>query len=81
MSQVSTAQIFIGTRLRSKIIVKDLGDLARSIKEHGLLEPIVVHDRKDGSFELINGERRFRAIAVVYGQGNKDKDKEEHRPN
>lgn len=38
-----------------------LDELAASIKEHGLLEPLVVRRVKDDLFELIAGERRFRA--------------------
>lgn len=39
----------------------DLDDLARSIKEKGLLQPIVVRPRPDGEFEIVAGERRWRA--------------------
>lgn len=38
-----------------------LDELAQSIKEHGLLEPLVVRRRGEGEFELIAGERRWRA--------------------
>ncbi len=40
-------------------------ELASSIKEHGLLEPLVVRKKADGTFELIAGERRFRALKEV----------------
>lgn len=40
---------------------KKLDDLAASIKEHGLLEPLVVRAKGDDQFELIAGERRWRA--------------------
>ena len=36
-------------------------ELAASIKEHGLLEPLVVRKIADDKFELIAGERRWRA--------------------
>lgn len=41
---------------------KDLSELADSIKEHGILQPLVVR-RQDtnGKYEIIAGERRFRA--------------------
>lgn len=39
----------------------DLEDLVASIKEHGILQPLVVTDRGDGEYELIAGERRLRA--------------------
>lgn len=36
-------------------------ELAQSIKEHGLLQPITVWQDGNGTFELIAGERRWRA--------------------
>lgn len=38
-----------------------LNELAASIKEHGLLEPLVVRKRGQDQFEIIAGERRWRA--------------------
>ncbi|HEY1955842.1 MAG TPA: ParB/RepB/Spo0J family partition protein [Polyangiaceae bacterium] len=38
-----------------------LDELAASIREHGLLEPLVVRKIGDDKFELIAGERRWRA--------------------
>ena len=38
-----------------------LSELSESIKEHGLLQPIVVIENTDGTFTLIAGERRLRA--------------------
>jgi ParB family chromosome partitioning protein len=38
-----------------------LDELAQSIREHGLLEPLVVRRRGEGEFEIIAGERRWRA--------------------
>ncbi|MFI8850623.1 ParB/RepB/Spo0J family partition protein [Streptomyces sp. NPDC053499] len=38
-----------------------LAELVTSIKEVGLLQPVVVRELKPGSFELIMGERRWRA--------------------
>lgn len=37
-------------------------ELAESIDEHGLLQPIVVRPIEEGMFEIIAGERRFRAL-------------------
>ena len=39
----------------------ELQELQLSLQESGLLQPIAVRPRKDGKFELIAGERRFRA--------------------
>ncbi|GGY12648.1 ParB/RepB/Spo0J family partition protein [Streptomyces djakartensis] len=38
-----------------------LKELADSIKQHGLLQPIVVRKVAEGGYELVAGERRFRA--------------------
>ncbi|KKI62951.1 ParB/RepB/Spo0J family partition protein [Staphylococcus cohnii] len=37
-------------------------ELAESIDEHGLLQPIVVRPIEEDMFEIIAGERRFRAL-------------------
>ena len=39
----------------------DLDDLAKSIHDKGLLQPIVVRSMPDGQFEIVAGERRWRA--------------------
>ncbi len=39
----------------------DLNSLAASLKEKGLLQPLVVRPRADGTFEIVAGERRWRA--------------------
>ena len=38
-----------------------LAELADSIREHGLIQPLIVHDAGDGQYTLIAGERRWRA--------------------
>jgi ParB family transcriptional regulator, chromosome partitioning protein len=40
---------------------EELEDLARSIKTKGLLQPLVVRQRKGGGYEIVAGERRWRA--------------------
>jgi ParB family transcriptional regulator, chromosome partitioning protein len=39
----------------------DLDDLARSIRDKGLLQPIVVRPLQQGEYEIVAGERRWRA--------------------
>jgi ParB family transcriptional regulator, chromosome partitioning protein len=40
----------------------DLSDLAQSIREHGIVQPVVVRPHGEGGrFEIIAGERRWRA--------------------
>ncbi|MFQ3888022.1 ParB/RepB/Spo0J family partition protein [Staphylococcus shinii] len=40
-------------------------ELAESIEEHGLLQPIVVRPIEEDMFEIIAGERRFRALHTL----------------
>jgi ParB family transcriptional regulator, chromosome partitioning protein len=42
-----------------------MAQLASSIKEHGVLEPILVRPLEDGIYELIAGERRLRAAKEI----------------
>ena len=58
-----------------------LEELANSIKENGLLQPILVREYGEGRYQIIAGERRFRASkiaglseipAIVMDRGNKD---------
>ena len=41
----------------------EIEELAASIKEHGILQPLLVAEKADGGYELIAGERRLRAAA------------------
>ncbi len=42
-----------------------LDELTFSVKEFGLLQPIVVRERPEGGYELIMGERRLRAARAA----------------
>ena len=44
---------------------EDLADLKASILEHGIMQPLVVTKRGDGTYELIAGERRLRSAKAV----------------
>lgn len=43
----------------------DLEDLVSSIKEHGVIQPLIVTTKPDGRYELIAGERRLRASKIA----------------
>lgn len=43
----------------------DLADLAESIKEKGVLEPLLVKPKPDGRFMIVAGERRWRASELA----------------
>lgn len=42
-----------------------LGELAVSIAEHGVVQPIVVTPEKDGTYLIVAGERRWRAAKLA----------------
>lgn len=44
---------------------KSLASLAESIKKEGLLQPIVVRKTEEGTYEIVSGERRFRAASLA----------------
>lgn len=43
-----------------------LRELAASVREHGVLQPVLVRPRPDGIFQLIAGERRWRAARMAH---------------
>ncbi|HPQ20461.1 MAG TPA: ParB/RepB/Spo0J family partition protein [Saprospiraceae bacterium] len=43
----------------------ELLELAKSIKVHGLIQPITVRSMGDSTFQLISGERRLRASKIA----------------
>ncbi len=42
-----------------------LSELANSISTHGIIQPIIVRDMKNGTYEIIAGERRYRASKLA----------------
>lgn len=44
---------------------ESLNALASSIRENGLIQPVVVRKKKDGTYELAAGERRWRAAKMA----------------
>jgi len=42
-----------------------LAELSASIKEHGVLQPLLVSPMADGSYRLVAGERRYRAARMA----------------
>ena len=50
---------------RKHFAEEDLESLAKSLKDKGLLQPLVVRPRADGSFEIVAGERRWRASQMA----------------
>lgn len=44
---------------------ESLNELASSIRENGIIQPITVRKRKEGGFEILAGERRWRAAQLA----------------
>jgi ParB family transcriptional regulator, chromosome partitioning protein len=42
-----------------------LDELAESIRQHGIIQPVTVRKMGNGNFQLISGERRFRASQLA----------------
>lgn len=50
---------------RTEFEKQALIDLANSIREHGIIQPITLRKNGYGKFQIISGERRFRASQIV----------------
>lgn len=50
---------------REKFHEEKLEELIASIREKGVIQPILVRHSKDGKYELIAGERRLRAVKAL----------------
>lgn len=46
---------------RKTFVEEELRDLVESVKQHGILQPVLVRRKGEDRYELIAGERRFRA--------------------
>src|SRR4051812_16868559 len=40
-------------------------ELAENIREHGVLEPLIVREVAEGEYEIVAGERRYRAARQI----------------
>lgn len=62
LRQIDVGRIEAGRyQPRRRFDDESLGELARSIAEHGILQPLVVRPLGEERYEIIAGERRFRA--------------------
>ncbi len=66
LREIDTDRIIPNSHQPRKNFDEDaLNELANSIREHGIVQPIVVRPLEDGFFQLIAGERRWRASQRV----------------
>ncbi|WP_322497793.1 ParB/RepB/Spo0J family partition protein [Candidatus Cyrtobacter comes] len=50
---------------RKKIGLNEIKELSNSIAEYGVLQPIIVNPQGDGRYEIVSGERRWRAAIAA----------------
>ena len=50
---------------RKTFVEEELRELVESIKRHGILQPVLVRRKSEDRYELIAGERRFRAATLA----------------
>lgn len=51
---------------RKQMAEDRLGELAASIQEHGIVQPIVVRQLEGGNYQIVAGERRWRACLQLH---------------
>ena len=50
---------------RKQFDPESLADLADSIREHGIIQPLLVRPLETGGYQLVAGERRWRAARMI----------------
>jgi ParB family chromosome partitioning protein len=62
---IHTADIKTRSQPRRYFDPEKLEQLVQSVKTHGILEPLLVRPLPDNTYELVAGERRYRAAQVL----------------
>lgn len=71
MRAISVLEIKVSpNRQRSAMDAQGLMDLADSISKNGLLHPVVVRKNGISNYTLVAGERRLKAIDILWNMGN-----------
>ncbi len=75
VEEISSAQSAVKVKLsdiepnrnqpRKNFDEEALAELAHSIEQHGVLQPLLVRPCPDGSYQLVAGERRWRASRMA----------------
>lgn len=63
LDEIFLKNIVVKEQVRTKFNDDSIKDLAKNIEINGLIQPLVLHKDKNGSYRLICGERRFRALS------------------
>lgn len=62
LAEISIKEIVVKEQVRTKFNDDSIKDLAKNIEVNGLIQPLVLHQDKNGRYRLICGERRYRAL-------------------
>lgn len=67
-SSIKLSNICPGNNPRTFFDESEMDELITSIRASGVMQPILVRPKDDGTFSIIAGERRWRASKVVFGE-------------
>lgn len=62
LTEIQMKEIVVKEQVRTKFNDDSIKDLAKNIEVNGLIQPLVLHQDKNGKYRLICGERRYRAL-------------------
>lgn len=62
LTEILMKDIVVKEQVRTKFNDDSIKDLAKNIELNGLIQPLVLYHDKNGSYRLICGERRYRAL-------------------
>ncbi len=62
LTEIQMNEIVVKEQVRTKFNDDSIKDLAKNIELNGLIQPLVLHQDKNGKYRLICGERRYRAL-------------------
>jgi ParB/RepB/Spo0J family partition protein len=68
ITPIPLSQITAGNNDRRVFDKSELEELADSIRKHGLIQPITVRPLGDNRYEIVAGERRYRAYSLLHSQ-------------
>ena len=57
-----------GNNPRTYFDPKEMEELTASVREHGINQPILVRAIDDGTYQIVAGERRYRAALAAHGE-------------
>jgi ParB family chromosome partitioning protein len=63
LTEIQMKEIVVKEQVRTKFNDESIKDLAKNIELNGLIQPLVLHQDKNGRYRLICGERRYRALS------------------